>query len=536
MTSNEPDHRAPADVSRRGFLLGVGATGVAAAGAIAAPAPATAASRDSRGGQDRRAGYRWLAGDHHVHTQHSQDGMYRVVDQVRHADANGLDWLVITDHGNVTHAGIGTDRLHPQILAARAQFRDTLVFHGLEWNVPSAEHGTVFVHPGPGEVALLREFETAFDGEVRGAQGPGPENEALAVDGVDFLAAAVAGRRVSDALFVVNHPARRGINSPHEMRAWRNAQPHIAIGFEGAPGHQASGIATPFGLGMARGLYDRSSTVASFPAYPPESYRTWGGFDWMTATVGGLWDSMLAEGRPWWITASSDAHSVYADTAATGPGSDFAANGHNADPVYSGAINPWTFDYWPGYYSRTHVGTADPSYAEVMAGLRAGRVWVDHGGLIRGLDVRLRAGNRWVTLGGSLTVRTGTPVELVIGVDLANEPNWAQFVPTLARIDVIRGAVTGPATDPDTFVAPGTSVVKSFEVDRSTGTVSFSYDLGRVDRPFYVRLRGTDGLRTAPGFLGADIDPVGPAMDVIGSADPWTDLWFYTNPMWAVPR
>src|SRR5262249_20061307 len=32
---------------------------------------------------------------------------------------------------------------------------------------------------------------------------------------------------------------------------------------------------------------------------PLESYRTWGGFDWFTATVGGLWDSMLAKGRPW---------------------------------------------------------------------------------------------------------------------------------------------------------------------------------------------------------------------------------------------
>ncbi|MFD0599217.1 hypothetical protein ACFQZ4_48635 [Catellatospora coxensis] len=31
----------------------------------------------------------------------------------------------------------------------------------------------------------------------------------------------------------------------------------------------------------------------------------------MTATVGGMWDAMLAEGLPWWITASSDAHKVY---------------------------------------------------------------------------------------------------------------------------------------------------------------------------------------------------------------------------------
>jgi len=25
-------------------------------------------------------------------------------------------------------------------------------------------------------------------------------------------------------------------------------------------------------------------------------------------------------------------------------------------------------------------------------------------------------------------------------------------------------------------------------------------------------------------------------MDVLGAADPWTDLWFYTNPIWVVPN
>jgi len=66
--------------------------------------------------------------------------------------------------------------------------------------------------------------------------------------------------------------------------------------------------------------------------------------------------------------------------------------------------------------------------------------------------------------------------------------------------------------------------------------VSFSYDLGPADQPFYVRLRGTDGNRTAPGHLGAAIDPAGPAIDVLGDADPWKDLWFYANPIWVLPR
>lgn len=481
------------------------------------------------------AGYRWLAGDHHIHTRYSDDAVYRVADQVRHGRAYGLDWMVVTDHGGPRHARIGVDKVNPEIRAARAELPGALVFQGLEWNIPGAEHGTVFVHPGPDEVAVLAEFEKAYDGKVTDAIDPTPANEALAVEGIGFLASAVASRRVPDALFLANHPARKGIDSPHELRNWRDAAPHIAVGFEGAPGHQANGIAAPAGPGGARGGYHHVRTAASFPAYPPESYRTWGGFDWMTATVGGVWDSLLAEGKPWWVTANSDAHWVYGDSSGRGPGSDFAANGYFEEPVYTGKPGTTHGDFWPGFYSRTHVGASGASYAGVMAGLRAGRIWVDHGRLVDGLDVRVRAGDRWATLGGTLAVPSGTPVRLSAAVRLAGGPNWAQFVPRLARLDVIRGAVTGAPADRDVFTTPETAVAKSFDISQRTGTATVTYDLGRLDRPYYLRLRGTDGNRTAPGALGATVDPAGPAMDAAGDADPWQDLWFYTNPVWVVP-
>jgi hypothetical protein len=109
-------------------------------------------------------------------------------------------------------------------------------------------------------------------------------------------------------------------------------------------------------------------------------------------------------------------------------------------------------------------------------------------------------------------------------------------VPKLARVDVISGPVTGPAREPDVFAAPQTRVVRSFEVGAGEPQVTFTHDLGRVDGPFYARIRGTDGNRVGPGFLGASVDPAGPAIDVVGDADPWTDLWFYTNPIFVVPR
>jgi hypothetical protein len=459
-----------------------------------------------------------------------------VIDQVQHANAFGLDWMVITDHGGAQHARIGVERTNPDIVAARRRVRDTLVFQGLEWNIPAAEHGTVFVHPGRNEVAVLKEFENAYDGSVTGTSASTPANEQRAVAGIQFLAGAVDGKRIRDALFLANHPARRGVDSPHEIRNWRDADPRIAVGMEGAPGHQAAGIPeSRLGPGAGRGYYDNSPSAASFPGYPPESYRTFGGFDWMTATVGGLWDSLLAEGKPWWISANSDSHVVWLDTAVRGPGSDFAANGYHNDPVHGGTPRTDAGDFWPGYYSRTHVGAEDFSYAAVMEGLRLGRVWVDHGGLLESLDVRVRAGGQEVPLGGVLTARRGTPVTLVVRITPAQRPNWASFVPRLAKVDLIRGAVTGSVSDRDTFRAPQTRVVRSYDVSGESDQIVLRHALGRLDEGFYLRLRGSDGNRLAPGLHGAAVDPAGPALDVIGDADPWLDLWFYTNPMWVLP-
>jgi hypothetical protein len=536
---------SPADVSRRGFLRGAGLLGAgAAASVLAAPGEAHAAGdhvHAPTGGGTAKGGFRWLAGDHHIHTQYSSDAQYRVIDQARHGHAFGLDWLVITDHGSTTHAKIGVEKVNPDILATRRELRDLLTFQGLEWNIPAAEHATVFVHPGRNEVDVLKQFEQAYDGSQMPATNTAAQNEAMAIAGIKFLGEQVRRRKVDGALFLANHPARRGVDSPHEVRNWRDADPTVAIGMEGAPGHQAAGIPAPQGRGGARGFYDNNPSPASFPGYPAESYRTWGGFDWMTSTVGGLWDSLLAEGKAWWVTVNSDSHVNYLDVSERGPNSNFEVEGRYNDPVYTGKVNTGAGDFWPGFYGRTNVGSTSFSYKAVMDGLRAGRVWVDHGRLIKALDARVRVrGDRRASsgtpLGGVVHVRRGTATELTLDIDLQDVPNWAQFIPVLRRVDVIVGSVTGPVADRDAFQAPNTRVVKSFEISPGSKRVSLTYPLGRLDKPFYLRLRGTDGNRTQPGLMGAAVDPFGPALDTIGDADPWLDLWFYTNPIWVLPR
>src|SRR5664279_2962431 len=117
-----------------------------------------------------RPGRSFYRGDHHVHTQYSPDGMNPVTRVVDHAAKYGLDWLVITDHAGVTHEKLAVEQVTSDIDKARKEHPDTLVFQGLEWNIPGAEHATVFLPPGEHTVDVLRAFERSFDGEVLAAR------------------------------------------------------------------------------------------------------------------------------------------------------------------------------------------------------------------------------------------------------------------------------------------------------------------------------------------------------------------------------
>jgi hypothetical protein len=304
---------------------------------------------------------------------------------------------------------------------------------------------------------------------------------------------------------------------------------------EGAPG--AQGAALPHrGANSIRGEYENKPSPRSWPGYPAESYVTYGGFDWMTATVGGMWDAMLAEGRPWWITSNSDNHRTVFDTWANGtypPGESFETTGKLPDPVETGTPQPGS-DFWPGQFSRTHVGVDSYGYRQVMDGLRAGRVWVDHGQLIDGLEVRLRRDDvdeLGATLGETLRVRRGDTLTLTITVTTSSRPNYHGVLPKLAHVDVIKGAVTGPSTDRDAWRAPNTRVNRQLDTSGRTGTFTLRVPITGTQQPFYLRLRGSDGNRNGPGLLGAAIDPAGPIAHPPGDGDPWLDTWFYTNPI-----
>ncbi|MFI5822224.1 histidinol-phosphatase [Streptomyces rishiriensis] len=526
-------------VSRRHLMRRAGLFGAAFALGGAA-APAAAATGRGHGGEDPRLAY--LVGDHHVHSVYSHDAKYTFSQQARAAARYGLDWMVFNEHANFGHASFGAALEHEEILKARAENPRQLIFQGLEWYIPAAEHCTVFAAPGPHEADLLTKFELAYDGKLlgytEGAAGAADtaRNEAHAVKAIMWLAEQCRTGYVDDVLVLANHPLRLGIDSPHEMRAWRDAAPEIMIGMEGAPGAQGAALPGWRGATSIRGEYENKPSAQSWAGYPADAYLTYGGFDWATATVGGLWDSMLAEGRLFSITTNSDNHRTVFDTWKNGDwpaGQNFDTTGRLPDPVNTDTPQPGS-DFWPGQFSRTHVGVTRYGYRAVMTGLREGRVWLDHGHLLDGLEVRLRrehGGGRGVTLGGRLRVRKGEKLTLEITVTSASRPNPRGILPQLAHVDVIRGAVRGAVSDRDAWRAPDTRVVRTTDVSGRTGTYTLRVPVTVGDESFYVRLRGSDGNRNGTGYLGAFVDPHAPIPHEPGNGDPWADTWFYSNPV-----
>jgi PHP domain-containing protein len=80
--------------------------------------PPRLTDRPTRRDLPARAGHRWLAGDLHTHTVHS-DGAQTVPELARFAAGRGLDFLAITDHNTISH--------HAELPGAAARYGITLI-------------------------------------------------------------------------------------------------------------------------------------------------------------------------------------------------------------------------------------------------------------------------------------------------------------------------------------------------------------------------------------------------------------------------
>ncbi|MDQ8161082.1 MAG: phosphoesterase [Gemmatimonadota bacterium] len=445
---------------------------------------------------------RWLAGDHHIHSEFSADypeppagsteapkpvlgadGRYPISQNATMARTFGLQWMVSTDHGGPNHSKLNHDQAYPKLLQSRQDVPQVMQFYGMEFDTPGADHSSMIIPKSDAERTTLRDIESKFAKRDAFPRDTARDSEPKMLEALRFM------RDVSTPPVVIaNHPSRSaadigkyGLDRPAELRDWNDAAPRVAIGMEGAPGHQASAINKDGSLDTAgaRGGYRNSPTL--------------GGFDQMTARVGGFWDAMLGEGRRWWITSTSDSHSNWRDG-----GSDF----------------------WPGEFSKTYV-SARSSTDDVLDGIRSGRIFVTTGDLISELDVTVSGARQTATIGGELSVPAGSDLQVTIRVRDPKGANHHGDSNTVKRLDLIMGDVTGPVADRSSDRNPSTRVIKRFAATdwRRTGEIlTMSVTLPNVRSASYIRVRGTSTTELEPSA-----DPRG--------EDPWSDLWFYANPI-----
>ncbi|MHB8810179.1 MAG: hypothetical protein ACYC9M_09220 [Desulfobulbaceae bacterium] len=535
------------------------------------------------------AGGEYLSGDFHQHSLYT-DGDYPFM-QVMQENANfGLDWWANSEHGGESNRdGNGEywddpavypvnpilgdmefsgghqemwrwqslrDFVYPMIQDTRQDLPGKTVINGLEWNVPGHEHCSTAIHQDGDLATAVSEFEYRFDksdddtsrnGEASLLSTPAlgsvlaksNDDKDDAILGVQWMQALVESG-MAEAWVVPAHVERAHSYHIEDFRNWMDAGPDVAFGMEGAPGHQTSGD---------RG-FGRSSLGGG----------TFGGTGFFVATIGGLWDGMLAEGRRFYNFASSDFH----DHWSIGGG-----------------------DFWPGEYQKnyTYIDTeAFDQIQAVFAGNRSGNTWNVQGDLIDELEFIAQSKNQKAAMGGTLKVKAGDQVKIKIKVhdpasanfcplDLDN-PSLVQVgisqplsMPELDHIDLIGAAVTGnmpmtDAADPAaTDYGTNAAVLKTFQ--RKGGADKQGYmtyvATFKAEQSMFVRLRGTN----LPANVPYETDEAGnPLADSLASdniyarmdtnalaeslfadvaitnnskldevAEAYADLWFYSNPI-----
>ena len=537
---------------------------------------------------------KWMSGDFHQHTLYT-DGSTIFDFVMEKSNEFDLDWWANSEHGGSRNRdGNGKlwtdttvypvnpilgdcptsgctnmwrwqslrDFAFPDILRNRALYPDKRIFSGLEWNVPGHEHCSTGIVAK--DASAISAFEFQFDksdtdksrtgevtpyGTLTKQNGRDPITQVTKPLGLDRHANAVAAcawmqdqfnpalpkrATIDNGWIVFAHIERAGAfktgasdggyNVEH-FRDFNNAGPDVCFGFEGAPGHQVNY--------QGRGGF----STGAFGG-------TYGGTGFYTATVGGLWDALLGEGRRWFNFASSDYHKHWT----------------NCDNP--AVIDTCGDDFYPGEYQKTWVNVADKnrerdySLDEIADGLRSGNAYFVHGDLVSHLDFTARSRFDEAAMGGELIIRDRRwlrePLVLTIKFKSPAVNNHGD-VPVVDHIDLIAGEITGKVAPTDlnytNATNPTAKVIASFtaadwHTDRDGYNV-INYRIKDLDKSMYFRLRGTNlacGVENetspavdlpSPAYCNPLADSLintsaGPAAQ---AAAAWKDLWFYSNPV-----
>ena len=514
-------------------------------------------------GQDKchREG-RYIAIDFHQHTTYT-DGSNPIATVMDKNDEFGLDWWANSEHGGVRYTdGYGPILAGPpsqpyddltfarfwdnaavypagtilgdvkisgnhqgmwrwqsvrdfsfcDVLTARALY-DRPIVQGLEWNVPGHEHCSTGIIGDQFEcnpnASAMAEFDYLFDasdtdgtltntgGLEQGWTGKNfVNNHEKAVQAAEWMQFFYPW----DSWMVPAHVERQKKYTVSDFRDLNNAAPSVCFGFESMPGHQKE---------PDRGSYGTNA----------DGGGTYGGCGIYAAKVGNLWDALLGEGRYWWLFASSDFHSTGAD-------------------------------FWPGEYQKTYVKVADPDDPwSIVDGMRSGNIFVVEGDLIDALDFSVKYRDDDATMGETLVVkcdkrdksdgRRGKNEQVTITIRFHSPRLNNNGDPVrVDHLDLIAGDITGliPPGDPRYTNATNSTarVLARFKAGdwktKKNGWKEIVFQT-RLQKHTYLRLRGTNN-----SLSSSQIDPAtgDPALDVPGTntaAQAWSDLWFYSNPI-----
>jgi hypothetical protein len=339
------------------------------------------------------------------------------------------------------------------------------------------------------------------------------------------------------AYAVVAHPSMNNQWHVGDFRAMNDAAPDVAIGMQGIPGNQSS---------FARGGYGSFikadgtlGTAATADAALTAKARTYGGADYMTAKVGGVWDSLLGEGRHFWIFNDSE----------------FYKYNKSFKDASGNTIGIQYYGFYPGQYNKTWTFAKKDTPQAVVDGMHSGDSFVANGDLIDGLRFTVKSGKKSATMGQTFRVRPGKRVTITVAIHSPRQ-NQNGDRPVVNHVDLIVGNVTG-------FISPSSPEYTSKDTNSSTHVLkTFTKRNWKKAkggwRTMVVRVKGTAnmyfrlrGTNVAPNTANKTDAQGNPLDDELGYAPipnpadggatmtapvnspdiAWADLWFYSNPI-----
>jgi len=315
--------------------------------------------------------------DHHAHTLYS-DGDKSVAELTELAYLKGCDAFSITDH--TQNFNSFTNIKLAEIRAMRDKYPVMLIFAGIELGMPSylgREHVNVITTP---------EFEEQTLSSIINALQTSSEMEKRARDFHVLNAINEIENAKNNTVAIYNHPSRKDLNEENDENytdtLFWNQNSSVITAFAGAPGHQ------------------RKAEIGSYETKILPIDR----WDPVVATVGGTWDQLLVKGhRIWGAIASSDYHND-------------------------------VMDYGPCEFARIHVAAPTKDYSGLIAGIKAGTFWADHGKLLKSYDFNVSVdGSERVYPGGTIALANNTHI---LAVEINVERN-TQFSQDFLRVDLI---------------------------------------------------------------------------------------------------